>query len=351
MYYFAVMPSRFVARGIRAAVCLAIVGLLGVSTVARADGFGLISGGDEAKQPVVETELGPWLRDQGKADVRVGAEALEPAQIKHVVDCFIIADQACAQQAVASGDLAGLMFVMVEVERDAASAGDRIKITGWLYGPGGAPIAAQSLVCNDCRNDTLKPKLQELARLLFAAASTGAGRLTVVTRPSGATVLVDGEKIGISPVTRGLREGPHTITLELLGHKTVTRPITIMNDAESPLDVAMVSLGRGGGGGGGGGGKLLGYGLVAVGSAAVVGGAAMILLDPRCDVGSDAEACAVTEPTYTSTQLPGLVAAGAGAVAVAVGVYLITRSGKRSGTTPVASVSAGGAVFGLTGSF
>ena len=331
-------------------MCLVIVGLLGGSTAARADGFGLISGGDEAKQPVVETELGPWLKEQGQDDVRVGAQALEPAQIKHVVDCFIIADQACAQQAVASGDLAGLMFVMVEVERDAASAGDRIKITGWLYGPGGAPIAAQSLFCNDCRNDTLKPKLQELARLLFAAASTGAGRLTVVTRPSGATVLVDGEKIGVSPVTRGLREGPHTITLELPGHKTVTRPITIMNDAESPLEVAMVALG-GKGGGGGGGGKLLGYGLLGLGSAAVIGGAAMILLDPRCDVGSDAEACAVTEPTYTSTQLPGIVTAGVGAVAVGVGVYLITRGGKRSRPAPVASVSAGGAVFGLAGSF
>ena len=337
-------------RWIRVAACLVVLGLLGISSAARADGFGLVAGGDEAKQPLVETELGPWLRDAGKGDVRIGAKALDPAQITQVVNCFILADQGCATAAVASGDLAGLLFVMVEVERDPATTGDRVKITGWLYGPGGAPVAAQSLFCNDCRNDTLKPKLQELARLLFAAGATGTGRLAIVTRPSGATVLVDGEKIGVSPVSQGLREGDHTVTIELAGHATVTRKVTIANDGEAPLDVTLVKLG-GGGGGGGGSMKPVAIGAIAVGGAAILGGAALIILDPRCEVGSDAEACAPGKATYTSTQLPGIVTAGAGVAVVGLGVYLLTRDGKKPRAPPTAGLSPSGAVFGLAGSF
>jgi hypothetical protein len=349
MYDRARMARESVPRWYRVIGWLVVVGVLGLAGRARAGGFGLVAAGDEAKQPVVETELGPWLTAAGKADVRIGTNALGGKQITQVVNCFILADQACATAAVASGALDGLLFVMVEVERDRAAAGDRIKITGWLYGAGGAPIAAQSLFCNDCRNDTLKPKLEELARLLFAAASSGAGRLSVSTRPAGATVLVDGEKIGVTPLTHGLREGPHTVTIELTGHETITRKVTIANDAESPLEADLVRIG--GGGGGRGSRRPLAYGALAVGGAAILGGAAMIVLDPRCEVGSEAAACAPTEPTYTSTRLPGIVTAGAGVAVVGVGVYLLLRDGKRPRTAPVARVDAAGATFGVAGSF
>ena len=349
MYASPRMVRHPVTRLLRAASWLLVLALFGLSSSARAGGFGLIAGGDEAKQPLVETELGPWLREAGHADVRIGPAALEPRQIAQVVNCFIIADQACAQPAVATGDLGGLLFVMVEVERDPAAGGDRIKITGWLYGAEGAPIAAQSLFCNDCRNDTLKPKLEELARLLFAAAASGSGRLSVLTRPAGASVLVDGEQIGVTPITRGLREGPHTVTLELPGHETITRKVTIKNDAESPIDVTLVRLDRGGKRGGSL--KPLGYTALAIGGAAILGGAAMVILDPRCEVGSDSEACAPGKATYTSTQLPGLVAAGAGVVVVGLGGYLIYRDGARSKPRPVASVGSAAVVVGLAGTF
>src|SRR5690242_12054807 len=100
---------------IRVLRCLVVLGLVGAAGMARADSFGLVAGGDEAKQPVVETELGPWLQANGHADVRIGSAALEQKQINQVVNCFILADQACATAAVASGKLGGLLFVMVEV--------------------------------------------------------------------------------------------------------------------------------------------------------------------------------------------------------------------------------------------
>jgi hypothetical protein len=331
---------------------MAGIGALGVVLVvlarpARAGGFGLVAGGDEAKQPVVETELGPWLTAAGKADVRIGTQALEGKQITQIVNCFILADQACAQQAVASGKLDGLLFVMVEVERDRAAAGDRIKVTGWLYGPGGAPIAAQSLFCNDCRNDTLKPKLEELARLLFAAASSGSGRLSVTTRPAGAIVLVDGEKIGTTPLTHGLREGPHTVTIELGGHQTVTRKVTIANDAESPIETDLVRIGVGGGGGGDGGGrKKLGYGALAVGGAAIIGGAVLMFV-----VDEDPITTPTTDPTYTEATLPGAVTLGAGVALAAVGGYLAFTGGTSGTAQPMAAVSGSGTVLGLSGRF
>ncbi|HVV88252.1 MAG TPA: PEGA domain-containing protein [Kofleriaceae bacterium] len=345
------MVSASVTRWSRAVVWLFLLWFAGGIRVAHAGAFGLVAGGDEAKQPLVETDLAPWLTANGHADVKVGTAALAADHITAIVNCFILADQACGQPHVAAGKLDGLLFVMVEVDRDspASAGGDRIKITGWLYGPGGAPIAAQSLFCNDCRNDTLAPKLEELARLLFSAAGSGTGRLAIVTRPAGATILVDGEKVGTSPLTRGLREGPHTITVELTGHETVTRKVEIKNDAESPLDVQLSPIG--GGGGGGGGGHGLAYAALGVGGAAVIGGAALILLDPRCEKGSDASACAPDKQTYTSTQVPGIITAGVGVAVVAGGVYLLTRGGKHHRATPVAAATATGAYVGLAGAF
>jgi len=336
------MVGQPIFRWLRVVVCLAA---LAVAGRAHADSFGLITGGDEAKQPVVETGLGPWLRANGHPDLKIGEAALDDKQINQIINCFILADQACGQAAVAAGKLDGLMFVMVEVERDAKAGGDRIKITGWLYGAKGAPIAAQSLFCNDCKNDTLEPKLQELARLLFSAAATGTGRLSVVTRPSGATVLVDGEKVGVSPLTQGLREGPHTITVELAGHQTVTRKLTIANGGESPLDLDLVKIG--GGGGHGGSGKLLAYGALGLGGAAIVTGAVLLFV-----VDEDDTATPTADEFYTDAGLPGALTLGAGVAVAAVGGYLLYSEGKRpTAATPTASVSSRGVVFGLAGHF
>lgn len=342
MYDLPRMGTHHVIRWLRAAVCLAVLGL---ATVASADTFGLITGGDEAKQPVVETELGPWLRANGHDEVRVGTAALPQGDIAEVIQCFILADQRCAQKFVAGANLDGLMFVMVEVDRDASAGADRIKVTGWLYGGDGSPIAAQALFCNDCRNDTLKPKLQELARLLFSAAATGSGRLSVITRPSGATVLVDGEKIGVSPVTTGLREGPHTVTLERPGYQTVTRPITVKNDAESPIEVDLVSLSTGGGKRGSK--KPLAYGALGLGGAAIVTGAVLVFV-----VDEDDTPTPTADEFYTDAGLPGALTLGAGVAVAAVGGYLLYSESKRpKATTPTASVSSRGAVFGLAGHF
>ncbi len=340
------MGSQHVIRWVAAFACLAVLGL---TTVARANTIGLITGGDEAKQAVVETELGPWLKANGFDEVRVGRGAASEATISKVFDCFVLADQLCAQKEVASAKLDRLLFVMVEVDREPTAAADRIKITGWLYDDDGSPIAANSLFCNDCRNDTLKPKLEELARLLFSAAATGSGRLTVITRPSGATVLVDGQKIGTSPITTGLREGPHTVTLERSAFQTVTRSITIKNDAESPIDVDLVPLG---GAGRRGSLKPYAYGALGLGGAAIIAGALLVAIDPRCELGSTSDACAASNEQYTSTQTPGFVAIGAGAVVAGVGGYLLYRESKRAkGPTPTASLTSGGAVLGLAGSF
>jgi hypothetical protein len=341
------MTRALLVRWLGLVRCLVVVGALAaLAGPAGAGTFGLVAGGDEAKQPVVETELGPWLTDAGKGDVKVGAAALDAKQITQIVNCFILADQACAQQAVATGNHDGLLFVMVEVERDPAASGDRIKVTGWLYGPGGAPIAAQSLFCNDCKNDTLKPKLAELARLLFSAASSGAGRLEIDSTPDGARVLVDGEPVGKTPMSVGVREGSHTVTLELPGHRTVTRKVDIQNDAVAKVEADLERLDVGGGKGGNSL-RPVGYGMLAVGGAAIVGGAVLMFV-----VDEDPVTTPTTDPTYTEATLPGAVALGAGVAVAAIGGYLAFRGGgEPRRAEPVARMTGGGAVFGVAGRF
>jgi hypothetical protein len=50
--------------------------------------------------------------------------------------------------------------------------------------------------------------------------------LTVATRPSGATMAIDGRTTtGVTPLTLEIRAGPHTIAIKRAGYRTLTRQL------------------------------------------------------------------------------------------------------------------------------
>ncbi|MBK9034248.1 MAG: PEGA domain-containing protein [Myxococcales bacterium] len=311
--------------------------LAGLAAPARAGSLALIVAGEPAKQPVIETTLGPWLSARGYqvqigvADESVGAK---------LVDCFVLTDQGCAEPAVAKLSYDSTLFVMVEVHHDTKAQTDEIKLTGWLYGANGKAIVAQSVFCRACRNDTLGPTAEDLAEALFAVQGQGTGIVKITSTPPGAKVLIDGATAGATPWEQGLRTGPHTVTLELPGHRTQTLPIEIKKDETVPVDVAMVPD-RGGGGGG----KRdpLWLGVAGAGVAALVGGAVLVALD---------EDPVPTQQFYFDSAPGGFALIGVGAVAVAAGTYLYLRSGKpRARAATAWVVPSGGAGVGLAGSF
>jgi len=54
---------------------------------------------------------------------------------------------------------------------------------------------------------------------VFEPAPPGMGRLDIKTNPSGATIYVDGVKVGVSPIMVDVDPGTHDIRVELSGYK------------------------------------------------------------------------------------------------------------------------------------
>jgi hypothetical protein len=343
------MPRVLRLFGVGSVVWLLLV--LAVAP-ARAGTLGLVVSGDPAKQPVIETTLEPWLMKAGY-EVRLGV--LEPKEVDKIVDCFILTDQACAEPTVAGAGVAGLLFVMVEVKRDTGTQKDEVKLTGWLFSADGKAQVAQSVYCRDCRNDTLGPTAEDLARALFSQSSTGAGRISVTTTPPGARVSVDGAPIGATPIEHGLRAGPHVVDVTLDGFHPVRRDVDVGKDKTVALELTMTPADQ----------PLPGakrsplpYVVLAGGVALAGVGVTLYLMDQDCEAGGP---CDVpnTQETYRNSAPLGVGLAAAGAVAIGVGAYLTLRAPKspsgsaarKPAAVPVGWVTPGGGGVGVSTRF
>jgi hypothetical protein len=323
-----------------------------VAAPAHAGTLGLVVSGDPAKQPVIETTLEPWLQKAGY-DVRMGV--LDQQEIDKVVDCFILTDQACAEPTVAGAGVAGLLFVMVEVKRDTRTQKDEVKLTGWLFSADGKALVAQSVYCRDCRNDTLGPTAEDLARALFSQSGGGTGRINVTSTPPGAKVAVDGAAVGATPLEHGTRSGPHVVDVTLDGFHPVRRNIDVGKDKTVALELTMTPSDKPLPGATRG---PLPYIVLAGGVALAGAGMTLYVIDQDCEAGGP---CDVpnTQETYRNSAPLGIGLAAAGVVAIGLGAYLTLRSPSPSSgsaarapaATPVGWVTPGGGGVGISTRF
>jgi hypothetical protein len=66
-----------------------------------------------------------------------------------------------------------------------------------------------------------------------------AGTLMVVSSPAGATLLLDGQRVGHTPYTADVAPGSHSIHLELRGRRTVTRKVAVVAGQTQGLSVQL----------------------------------------------------------------------------------------------------------------
>lgn len=329
-------------------VLVALLVLAALATGAGADPLGLIVAGDPAKQPVIETTLEPWLKEHG---YEVKLFSKDPKVAAPLTDCFLlVGDQDCGEATVAKLKLKYTLFVMVQVQRDTKLNTDEVKLTGWLYGEKGT-VTAQSQVCRACKNDTLGPTAEALAKSLFAVVGEGTGRVSIRSQPTGAAVRIDGDKVGSTPWEQGLLTGAHTVTIEMPGYRPKTMQIEIKKDDTVQLDVALEKgdpppppgsrkkwpLFVAGGGG-----------LIAA------TGVVLLALDQDCKRSDDPADCDVpmSQETFRNTGTAGAVLIGAGAAVVATGVVLYLLSSPSAPASPTAWVDPGrGGGVGVVGRF
>lgn len=74
-------------------------------------------------------------------------------------------------------------------------------------------------------------------RLSLALSKKGIQQLTVLSTPAGATVAIDGNPLGVTPLTVELSPGPHTALLSKRGFADASSPVEL--PASHPIDVAV----------------------------------------------------------------------------------------------------------------
>jgi hypothetical protein len=280
----------------------------------RAESIVVIVNGEPAKHPSVEIALEPLLKARG-LEVKLGTD--DKVVKQKITDCVVLATPTCLEVALARLSVDFTLFVN----------------------------PAQVQVCRDCRNDTLGPTAEDMAKALFVVQSQGLGKLTFSSRPAGAKVFLDGELVGQTPWEQGVREGEHEAAFELPGHRRETRKVVVRRDEVTAVDVVLTPMT------GPGGGKVrrnpLWLGVAIGGAAVAIGGGVVLAMD------EDDTLTPTTDQYFTDTAPIGLAMIGVGAAAAVAGTYLYLTTGRPNAarSTPTAWVAPGGGGVGWAGAF
>ena len=321
---------------LRSLLLTTVIAVGALAGSARAEAISLMITGDDAKQPVIEATLVPWLAKQGyEAQVAPPDDPVFAA----LVNCWVLNDQTCNRVVKSS-----TLFVNVDLDRDNQRQIDKITLTGWLYGSDGAFVISSSEPCEPCSNELLGPRAEDMVERLFAKRDQGQTSLQITSTPSGARVLIDGVLAGVTPLFMETSSGPHTITIEHPGRRTETQRVELKKDEPKVIDVKLAIDGSSGGSGRR---NPLFLGVAGVGVAAIIGGVVLFAID------EDDTGLPPTQKYYFDSAPGGIALAGAGVAAAAVGTILYLSSGGTSpARTPTAWLAPGhGAGVGLAGTF
>jgi tetratricopeptide (TPR) repeat protein len=193
---------------------LLLSGVLCVATGAHAQG--------NADAPDPTSEAGK--RAEGKARYERGAEAYSAGRFKDAIELFLQAD-ALAPSAALSFNIA----------RAYEKIGDDASTLQWFRDfRRRAPEAKNG------------PEVDErIHGLETILAKKGVQQLTVLSRPLGATVIVDEQPVGVTPYTGQLPPGSHKVVLSLRGYADSEQKIDLPADRAQDLEVPLVPAAKG----------------------------------------------------------------------------------------------------------
>jgi hypothetical protein len=299
---------------------------------AHAGTVGVVVTGDTQLQVTLASRIEAWLRAHGHT---VG-ESLPPDEQSSLLNCMVIDDSACARGIVDSRAKAdSIVFGEVRAPRTRSSKATTLTVY-WLV-KGKEPIGMKR-ACEDCTPDLLDSTLDEMMTTVVGASELARGRLVLHSRPEGMTVMLDNEKVGITPLEREVPAGTHTIVLMSRGRKVGDRTLRIEPEVTAEITVPITMpvepvVHRPS--------RVLPGITLAVGGAGVVAGA-ILYFTSDVDDGS--------KPRYTDTKPAGIAVAAGGVVLAALGTYLWLRAGA-SESAPVVSQNAKGGTLGWAYAF
>ncbi len=169
---------------------------------------------------------------------------------------------------------------------------------------------------------TLRTKLDALAG--------GPAQMVLSSTPAGAVVTIDGEVVGLTPLTMEVIPGKHVVRVRKEGFIAVDREVTFVEGVTESVSVDLEKLpsklpGR-----------TWGYVSLGVGVAALGGGIALTFLHDQpdrrdCSAGAGTKDADGDCKFLYDTKWAGLGTAVGGAVLVTLGAAILANAGKREG--------------------
>ena len=302
------------------------------SAPARAEDIGVVVTGEATLQPQLVAQVAGWLRqhDQG-----VAAAALEPDAVNALIDCFVIEDEACARKLVETrAKVTTIVFVRVDAAAGPNGSRD-VTLTGYWFAKG-QPTITEKRTCEKCMDPPLRAATDDLMGALSRAGFHENGHCKLTSTPTGASIVVDGKNVGVTPWEADLAPGDHQVELHA-GERSATRILTVRRGETTALEVPLpvppptpshlvpiVVIGAG----------------VAI---AITGGIVYAQFE------ADDPARRPQPRDLADTHGLGIGIGVVGLAAIGAGVYLWIHAGATS--TPVAAAVPGGATIGWAGRF
>lgn len=345
--------------------------LLGFALTAHAgSGYVVVGGNGTAHdQDVARTSATTAFAASGWA---TADKPLDEKETASLAACFKEPKPAACSARVAHGR--AKWFALVNIAPAvSATTGRQVQITTRVIVENEETVFVEQRFCDHCSDDTLAALVTEATKAAInqVVLNNGHAVLSIKSTPQRARFTVDGSAAGITDAAIDVLPGPHTVTIESNGFEPASRSVNAVEGKTVEVSVTLQPVHSGessqqGSGSNstehhdehaGSGAEIVvppphrshlgAYALIGAGGAAVIGGAVALALDES----PVAKPKGQEQPQYyTDTTVPGFIALGAGAVAVAVGVYWLVHDPKPSTTAAIAPTN-GGAVVGLSGSF
>jgi len=211
------------------AIALAVL----VSSRAHADGIGIVVLGEPTLQKPVTAMVQGWLKEHGLTVVPAAFDA--DAQTTFA-NCFVIEDLSCARgvfEQRAKGD--SLIYARVDLQPGKKGA-RKLVLTGYWFVKEHDAVADKRN-CAPCGNKQLSVAITAMLGTLSKSSGLDKGRLKLDSKPSGLVVMLDGIKIGVTPIEEDLGAGPHQIELVKDGKVVAEKAITVEAGARDEIVV------------------------------------------------------------------------------------------------------------------
>jgi hypothetical protein len=162
---------------------------------AEAGPVGVVVTGESTLQPPLVAQIEGWLRGHG---YEVAPFALDPPATTRLIDCFTVDDASCARTVVETkARTDSVVFAR------AVREGKVVNLTVyWIVK--NRPATGGRRGCEDCTDDAMRGAADELMTSLAASATAGTGRLKLESTPNGMIVMLDGGRIGVTPLERDI---------------------------------------------------------------------------------------------------------------------------------------------------